>query len=339
MGVSSLPIETISTEFRCSEEKEGEKCVVVDGGVSIFFEEEADVNPSDQEFQLLLHIKEEMGKGNIGTNNDDRIKGLVFVKGKNLMVDRGDTLVGKFVDVNDNEVKSANSGIGVASGLIIGCAILMFIATLAAVIRGRSRTSGFATSNPRALQILDTEYDGNGDDEDNTMLFSEFSEFTPTRSRQQDMSFPVVFNENTKLGKKKYLNMEVSEAEDEMGYEVYGSDRRKKRHRVVGEEEERYAHTSFPVKLTETHNGKRFPVSREIVNHDPRTHDVHYCTSSLCQCKQDAKNKIQFISSDSIEDVELELASSWDRISDRTYDYSKPSMNVRSYDNERTITL
>lgn len=302
MAVSSLPSETVSIEVGCAENIPGEQCVVVDGGVSLYFEKEASVNPSYEENLLLLFLKDAMDKGGIrrdlretfGTDVDDRILGLVFVSGKNLQFDRGETLVGSLF-LDDDSLSNSNPILSLTGGIIIASAIIVLIGLFAAGVK-RRRTTRYSRNNPAVLDILDKDYDGHFDDQDTY----EFNSLSPSRKSR-----------NLQFSTNEYHNQ--------------------------GKKDSNY----FPISLMETRNGQCFPVSREIVNEDhAKTQDVHYCKSSLCmECNRSSGNRVKFIPS--IDEIEGDFDSSrsYDRVSDGTLDFSKPQMAQRSYDTKNTVSL
>ncbi len=271
IGVSSLPIDTINNAYKCNNNNDDETCLVVDGGISLFYEEDANFNPSNEEYQSLLFIKNAMDNNEITLSSlDDNYEYIVettFVKGRNI-VDRGESLVGS-IFLDDDELRSQKQ-ITVSGGMFIGITFVILFGLLAAVIkRKRSIYSGLNRNDPIMSDILDDEYEPKNEEYKNRVMF------------------PV----------------------------------------------------ELPSPTPNNHNGKRY-LQQMMVNGEQ---NVHYCSSSLClECNQ-KNSKIKFVrSSDWIDDgIEMEIDGLSDsRISDKTLDFSRPTMNGRPYyGDQNTVEL
>ena len=262
IGVSSLPTDTINSQYSI----DNKEFVLVDGGLSLFYEEDASVNPSNEEYNLALFIKNAMDDDQITDlikSNDSRVESVEFIKGPNLE-GSVESLVGSLTLEEDIVVTNS---VTLTGGMFIGAALLILVGLLAvARKRRRSIYSGLDKRDPVMMDILDDE--------------------------DTDVSFPIGLND-----------------ED----------------------------ATFPIRLTETRNGKSKPVSRNINGVKSKIQNVHQCTSALClQCQQGSQSQIKFISSGLYDDVET--ASDW--LSDATLDFSRPTiMKARHYDSKDTIDL
>lgn len=370
MGISSLPVEIENSNLQCAKSKtknrNNQECVVVDGGVSLIFERDADFNEYLEKYQLLIHLRDAMDDKSLldyvqkdisivrsGDGDDTRkgsvIKDMDFVQGMDLEFDRNEATVGR-LDRSDAFIQNDKNVLSLAGGLFIAFAALVFVVAIAAVVK-RRRTSGFGRRDPDVLRALDEEYEGrldnNEEDEDGDRL--------------GDLNFPVQLVETrsstVKKGNKKYASVYSDDDDDLYSTTSHGS----KKRRMGGGD---HHVGSFPIKLSETRNGRRYPVSRNSLsayNMRRHTQDVHQCISANCQiCERQHGNdasgsgfggsKIRFVSTSPINDGidgpfdEIEVTfgddGQSDRISDRTLDFSKPAnMNGRSYDNQDTVHL
>lgn len=373
MGVSSLPAETIAADLECADGliEEGQKCLVVEGGVTIFFEQLSNIDKSYKEYDLVLFIKKQMDDG-VDIIQDERVKGLVFIQGKNLEFDRGESVVSNLIR-NDEDMKPVSNSITVTGSLVIGSAMLLLLGVIVAVMK-RRRTRGYAEKNPAVLEMLDREYDGEFDEET-----CEFEEFTPPRKKYHsgfgDASFPVGLREVRHNKGSKYVQItantsrqgqenstipvrviETSNGKYPVSIEDNGAPGQKVKLISSGWNDEIEVDRVSDKDLdffTPTKGGKRqsrksnsgesfFPIplsKKREKSLSEVSQDVHYCTSATCQqCQRNSENRIKFVSS--YECVEVDYASSTgnssDKISDRTdktLDFSKPAMHERLYGN------
>jgi hypothetical protein len=334
MGVSSLPRDKLSTDYECeSKRKKGpKKCMVIEGGTSIFFEREADINSENQGNLLMFDLKDKMKDWEIASD-DKRIKKIELTKWGDESIGSSEAIVK--LNRNDDESKQVKPKISLTGSVVITTAALIMIAGILAIVRMR-RNSGYAEKNLGVHAILDKEYDGDFSDDDD----DHFNQFSPDRKKfrqgNDDMQFPVILTESRhKHGSKKYLQMRTGSTDPDEFSQL--SQQGRKRRRQTSEQQ---GFASFPVKMTETRNGKSFPVSRGYEKKRSEV-DVHKCTSALCkECGPNSKSRIQFISSnDWYDDIEVDFDNFSDKVSDRTMDFSKPSMQDRFYDIKNTVYL
>jgi len=314
MGVSSLPQETPANGLACADtltqQGDGQKCIVVDGGLTLFFEKESGSNGSLKEYELLLFLKEQMddnpAKIIVGDNDDksDSIKGLVFVQAKNLYFDRGESVVSNLVREEGGLTDpSPTDGITYTGALLIGSAMFLLLGAIVAAFK-RKRTKGYAQRDAAVLEMLDREYDGDFDGDEEKDI--EFEEFVPPRRKKfhsgyGDASFPVPLkevhcNSNTK---KKYMQMQnVENYDDENDHEQRYSRPKKK--------QDSDSSPTFPVILTETLNGRY------------RTSETEADGGGV------PRHKVKIISSQWDDEIEIDVDKSSDRISDKTLYFSTP---------------
>ena len=343
MGVSTLPMETQDPDLQCSNRKtrNNADCIVVDGGISIFFERDADVNPALKKYELLLFLRDSMDSKSFQVE-DTRVLGMDFVQAYDLEFDRGESIVGvSGLNRSDDYIKSDGPVISVTGSLFIASALLVILGAMVAFVK-RKRINGYSQKNPAMLEALDKEYEGDFNDDDQDQNTFPFEDFSPQRNsyagHRDGMNFPVTLVE-TKQGTKIYSSF----FDDD---EKTTSSQRSKKRRMRS-----YSPTStndddcvFPVQLSETRDGYRYPVSRNMTQPksiDREAQDVHYCTSANCAiCQRNAKDKIRFIpSSEFMQEIEIVDVDGSDRISDKTLDFSKPYMNDRYYNNQDTVHL
>jgi len=323
IGVSTLPADKFNNQedVTCTDQIAGKKCIIVDAGVTVYLEQNANVNTELEKYQVLLFLSSNMDTIILNSIDDESSfpTGPFFVGNQDFNIGSGEALVSGLNTGDDIEIEDTTEGVSAMGGLVIGSSAFLVIGAFAALRQKRkNRYSG--VNNESVLDELDKEYDGSRDrdpdspfdlDERNTI---ESSEITPPRLKVRRM------NNDERPGSST-------------------------------------SKLSFPVVLSETRNGKRFPISRSLTNQTiyEQVQDVHQCTSATCtMCRKgNAKSRIRFIDTrEWYDDIEVDLdedndyddRSGSDRISDRTektLDFSKPNAltTSRSYRSSNTVTL
>lgn len=209
IGVSSLKPDVLSTESDCAKKTVNQKCVIVNGGVTIYFEEEAMYSSKLKRYQILSHLKESMSDDEIGIGVENRIIGLAFTQGSNVDFGRDETPA---VPSNRNydgwlaRMSSSSPLISTTGGLIIGSAVCLFFGAVGALFKKkRTRSLGYNSRDiPADLEIWDRTNDENVFDHD---VGSESMDSSTYGGVGKGIRFPVM----------------ITESNSELGYEVSNS--------------------------------------------------------------------------------------------------------------------
>lgn len=191
IGTTTLPKDVHATDMECQNTKENEKCIPLDGKITLLYTDVAEIPTFEEETNVLTAIKDAINSGQLEISNPNITALEYYGKRGTLSDSREGFFVPRPVDQQVNETRNISvSGAAIISASIIAVALAFFAG------KSKWRNAQFKRNNAAALAVLNREqtediYDLFELKSENSGTFSRSSQSQIRDTRKLGMPFPL----------------------------------------------------------------------------------------------------------------------------------------------------